>query len=207
MFTYRSGENIEFEKGMLFTNVDAFRAILKDYVIQKEFPIQRLKNEKASYLRLDCNEGSSELRDNPQMTNLAVLAEIRKFGLQPSKMQIYRAKKKALEEIEGTHSHSYTKLPKYAELLRQTNPGITCKIHYDRPSLMVESYFRRLFISYKASKDSFLVRCKPFIGFDGCHLKGPYGGVFLCAISVDGNNSFFPLEFVVVECENKETWA
>ena len=30
MFTYNPQEDIEFEKGILFTNVDAFRATLKD---------------------------------------------------------------------------------------------------------------------------------------------------------------------------------
>ena len=46
MWTYNPREDIEFKKGQLFTNVDAFRAALKDYVIQKGFPIKRLKNEK-----------------------------------------------------------------------------------------------------------------------------------------------------------------
>ena len=46
MFTYNPQEDIEFEKGILFTNVDAFRATLKDYVIQKDLPLKSLKNEK-----------------------------------------------------------------------------------------------------------------------------------------------------------------
>ena len=46
MWTYNPRDKIEFDKGRLFTNIDAFRAALKDYVIQKGFPIVRLKNEK-----------------------------------------------------------------------------------------------------------------------------------------------------------------
>mgnify|MGYP004713505121 CR=1 FL=1 len=46
MWVYNPREEIEFEKGQLFTNVDSFRAALKDYVIQKGFPVVRLKNEK-----------------------------------------------------------------------------------------------------------------------------------------------------------------
>ena len=37
IFAYNPKEDIEFEKNMLFTNVDAFRAALKEYAIQKVF--------------------------------------------------------------------------------------------------------------------------------------------------------------------------
>ncbi|KAL3529412.1 hypothetical protein ACH5RR_008734 [Cinchona calisaya] len=37
MFTYRPGDDIEFENGMLFTNVDPSRVVLKDYVIHTGF--------------------------------------------------------------------------------------------------------------------------------------------------------------------------
>ena len=39
----------------------------------------------------------------------------------------------------------------------------------------------------------------PFIGVDGCFLKGPYKGVLLTAIALDANNSYFPLAYGVVE--------
>ncbi|KAI4313356.1 hypothetical protein L6164_026342 [Bauhinia variegata] len=47
---------------------------------------------------------------------------------------------------------------------------------------------------------------KPFVGIDGCHLKGPYGGVLLTTVSLDANNGLFPLPIVVVESELKESW-
>ncbi|KAL0396236.1 UNVERIFIED_CONTAM: hypothetical protein Scaly_0072000 [Sesamum calycinum] len=37
-------------------------------------------------------------------------------------------------------------------------------------------------ISVKAVKKGFLSECRPFIGVDGCHLKGPHGGVLLTAV-------------------------
>ncbi|KAL3538143.1 hypothetical protein ACH5RR_001509 [Cinchona calisaya] len=107
MFTYNPKHDIEFEKGMLFTNVNAFGNALKDYVIQKFF----------------------------------------------------------------------------------------------QPNIKVEPRFLRLFISFKAQKDGFLKGCRPFIGFGGCYLKGPYGGTLLTVIALDGNNSLFPLAFVVAECD------
>ena len=48
-----------------------------------------------------------------------------------------------------------------------------------------------------------MASCRPFLGFDGCHLKGPYRGMVLSAIVVDANLQFYPLAFRIVESENK----
>nr|XP_027101234.1 uncharacterized protein LOC113720767 [Coffea arabica] len=252
MWTYNRKEDIEFKKGQLFTNVDAFRAALKDFVIQKGFPLQRLKNEKSrctakcgidgckwrihaspladsvtymikSYtpehtcvMDSKNREATSDwmakklvavMRDHPDISRKGIEAEMLKYGVHPSKQQVYRAREKAREEIEGTHAASYSKIPKYVVLLRQSNPGSLCKVHYDRPNLLVEPRFLRLFISFKGQKDGFLTGCRSFIGFDGCHLKGNFGGVLLTAVALDANNSIFPIAFAVVESENKETWS
>ena len=37
------------------------------------------------------------------------------------------------------------------------------------------------------------------MGFDGCFLKGPFGGVLLTAVALDANNSIFPIAFAVIE--------
>ncbi|KAJ0043620.1 hypothetical protein Pint_18709 [Pistacia integerrima] len=41
---------------------------------------------------------------------------------------------------------------------------------------------------------------------DGCHLKGPYGGVLLSVVSMDANNDIFPVAITICEIENKESW-
>ena len=74
----------------------------------------------------------SAIRDHRNMTSKGVEAELLKYGVKSSKMQIFRAKNKTLTEIEGTHAKSYGKLPRYAKLLRKYNPNSICKIHYDR---------------------------------------------------------------------------
>ncbi|XP_027182476.1 uncharacterized protein LOC113780894 [Coffea eugenioides] len=250
MWTYNPREDIEFKKGQLFTNVDAFRAALKDYVIQKGFHIKRLKNEKTRCTAICDVAGCTwrihaspiansvtfmiktythehtcvmdnknrkatfdwmakkliAVRTYPNLSRKGIEAEMLKYGVHPNKQQVYRAKQKAREEIEGTHSESYSKLSKYVVLLRQHNPGNVYKIHYDRPNLLVEPRFLRLFISFKSQKDGFLGSCRSFVGFDGCHLKGSFGGVLLAAVALDGNNSIFSIAFAIVEVENKETW-
>ncbi|KAL3527811.1 hypothetical protein ACH5RR_012467 [Cinchona calisaya] len=150
MFTYNPKDEIEFEKGMLFPNVDAFRAALKDYVIQKGFPIQRLKNEKSRCIAKCGIEGcpwrihASPVGDsttfqiktyNPQHTCVIDRKNPEATSDWIAKKLIAMSKRKPLDEIEGTHFASYGKLPKYDELLKQSNPECIVKIHYDRPNI------------------------------------------------------------------------
>nr|XP_027099051.1 uncharacterized protein LOC113718339 [Coffea arabica] len=252
IWTYNPRDDIDFKKGQLFTNVDAFRAALKDYVIQKGFPIKRLKNQKTrctaicdvdgcswrihaspvadsvtfmikSYTLEDTcvmdnknREATSDwmakklvavMRTYPYLSRKGIEAEMLKYDVHSSKQQVYTVKQEAREEIERTHSELYSKLPKYAVLLRQHNLGSVCKIHYDRPNLLVEPRFLRLFISFKGQKDGFLAGCRSFIRFDGCHLKGSFDGVLLIVVALDANNSIFPIAFAIAEVENKETWS
>jgi len=46
--------------------------------------------------------------------------------------------------------------------------------------------------------------CRPFIGVDGCFLKGPYKGVLLTAMALDANNGYFPLAYGIIEVENRD---
>ena len=146
------------------------------------------------------------LREHPNITTKGVIAKMLKFGVEPSKNQVYRANKRALEIVQGSHAKSYSKLSKYAEFFRQNNPETIVKIHYDRPNLLMEPRFLIMFISFKAQKDGFLVGCRPFVSFDGYHLKGMFGGVLLIAVTLDGNNSILSIVYAVVECENKASW-
>ncbi|KAK3229525.1 hypothetical protein Dsin_001406 [Dipteronia sinensis] len=47
---------------------------------------------------------------------------------------------------------------------------------------------------------------RPFIGVDGCHLKGPFGGVLLLAMSLDANSGLFPLAICICEKETNNSW-
>ncbi|XP_071902722.1 uncharacterized protein [Coffea arabica] len=135
------------------------------------------------------------MRIQPNMSTKGVEAEMIKHDVHPSKWQIYKALLKARNEIEGNHSESYTKLPKYAEFLRKYNSHSIYKIHYDRPTLLVEPRFLRIFISFEGQRSGIVEGCRPFVGFDGCFLKGPFGGVLLTAVTLDANNSNFPIAF------------
>ena len=64
-----------------------------------------------------------------------------------------------------------------------------------------------MYIRYNAQKVGFLGGCRPFIGLDGCHLKGRFGGQLLSATANDGNDNIFPVAMAVVEQENKDSWT
>ena len=66
-----------------------------------------------------------------------------------------------------------------------------------------EPKFKRMYMRYNAQKVGFLGGCRPFIGLDGCHLKGWFGGQLLSAITNDENDNIFLVAMAVVEQENK----
>ena len=67
--------------------------------------------------------------------------------------------------------------------------------------------FKTMYIRYNTQKVSFLSGCIPFIGLDGCHLKGRFGGQLLSATAKDGNDNIFPVVMAVIEQENKDSWT
>lgn len=44
------------------------------------------------------------------------------------------------------------------------------------------------------------------IGLDGCHLKGPLGGILLTAVGTDPNDGMYPIDWAQVEAENNDSW-
>ena len=254
---------IVLEQGMIFPNVDGFRAALRDYTVETGFKIVRLKNEKARVTAKCGAEGCpwrihasplpdgitykiktmqaehtcsrqnhnteatsswiakkmiDEFKENPSMGLDTMQEKLnKKYGIEASTMQLFRARRKCLDELEGNHGSQYTLLPTYVTEVRKSNPGSVVKIKYQLPppnanpdifnSIPQYPVFQRFYFCFDALKKGFVEGCRPFIGMDGCHLKGPYGGVVISAVGLDGNNGLFPLAFAVVESENKESWS
>ncbi|XP_074296648.1 uncharacterized protein LOC141627036 [Silene latifolia] len=64
-----------------------------------------------------------------------------------------------------------------------------------------------MYMCLQACKLGFLRGCRPIIGVDGCHLKGPMSGILLTAIGKDGNCNIFSVAWAVVEVENTDSWT
>uniref|UniRef100_A0A2N9GEU7 SWIM-type domain-containing protein n=1 Tax=Fagus sylvatica TaxID=28930 RepID=A0A2N9GEU7_FAGSY len=65
-------------------------------------------------------------RHDIKKPTLALQQEIKsKWNVDVSKMQVYRARKRAAENIEGSHKEQYQKIWDYCETLKETNVGST----------------------------------------------------------------------------------
>nr|XP_027083419.1 uncharacterized protein LOC113705700 [Coffea arabica] len=205
MWVYNPREEIEFEKGQLFTNVDSFRAVLKDSVIQKGFPVVRLKNEKTRVTAICGIDGCKwRIHASPVVDFITFM------------IKSYQPEYTCVMDKSNVEATSDWIAKKLVPLVRD-HPNISSQ---GIEAEMITKYgikpsYIQLFREKKKAEeeiqgnfnDSYGKLPKPFIGFDGCHLKGPFGGVLLTAVALDGNDSIFSIAFAVAECENKETWS
>ena len=120
-----------------------------------------------------------------------------KFGIHVSVGQCRRAKKYALQLIDGTLVEHYAKLWSYAEEIRRSNPGSTVKLDVNHmPD--GKNYFSKFYVCFDALKKGWKEGCRKIIGLDGCFLKGICKGELLCVVGKDANNGIYPIAWVVV---------
>jgi len=108
----------------------------------------------------------------------------------------------------GNPEEAYKLAPKYREMILRTNTGSVAEVDTETeevPSIDRAPEFKAFFYGLAGLKRGFLSGCSPFIFFDGCHLKGRYGGVLLSAVGTDANCGIYPLAWAIVENECKES--
>ncbi|XP_058726755.1 uncharacterized protein LOC131598141 [Vicia villosa] len=145
------------------------------------------------------------LRHSPYMKPAGLVAEtLQRWGSKITIDQVYRAKRKALEMIQGAGIDQFRHLRSYGEELLRSNPKSTvvikCAENNGNPA------FERIYICLDACKSGFATYCRPIIGLDACFLKGDYGGQLMSAIGRDANNQIYPIAYAVVEAETKDSW-
>lgn len=127
--------------------------------------------------------------DDPDWKVEAVKNDVRrKLYLDVPEKQIYRAKRKAQQMVQGKYGDQYKRLYDYCEVLKRENPGSCAKIQVDRPWVDRNPIFQRIFIMFDAQAKGFVGYCRPIIGLDACFLKGPYGGQKMHAVGRDAND-------------------
>ncbi|CAI9290960.1 unnamed protein product [Lactuca saligna] len=115
--------------------------------------------------------------------------------------QCRNAKSFSLDEISGSLVGHYEKLWDYGAELLRSNPGSTVSIEVN-PMPDSTVYFKRMYVCLKGVKYGWIEGCRRVI----CFLKGICRGELLAAVGRDSNNQVYPLAWVVVSVENKETW-
>ena len=138
----------------------------------------------------------------------AVVGEVkRKWKVDVNDSQVYRARRKARSIIFGQYKEQYHQLWDYTATIRQTNQESCVLMKVDRLTTEMPPTFERMYLSLAAMRDGFKIGCRPIIGLDGCHLKGPFKGQLLSAVSRDANDNMYPITIAIVEAETKDSWT
>ncbi|XP_058733836.1 uncharacterized protein LOC131605506 [Vicia villosa] len=129
----------------------------------------------------------STVRINPHVKLTAICEKVHeKWNAGMNRMKAYRARKVALNIVEGSFKEQYRRLYDYTHELLKSNPNNTIKLNVQATEQQPEEHvsrpllpsFHRLYMCLDACKKSFRI-CRPIIGVDGCFLKGNYGGQIL----------------------------
>ena len=147
-----------------------------------------------------------EIRMNPNWECEAFQKKVvNDLGCHVNKSMCYRVKNIALKVINGTHEES---LWDYGNEVRRVMPDTTLAIELeDIEAGQERGRFKRIYICLGPVKRGFRAGCRPVVGLDGCHLKGPYGGQLLAAVGMDPEDGMYPIAWSVVDAENTENWC
>ena len=85
----------------------------------------------------------------------------------------------------ASHNEEFMNLMCYAHMVLKTNLGSMVIVQSDASGQ--PPHFKRVFICLEACTRGFVKGCRPVIRLDGCHLKGPHGGILLSTIGMDAN--------------------
>ncbi|XP_048504223.2 uncharacterized protein LOC125499449 [Beta vulgaris subsp. vulgaris] len=148
-----------------------------------------------------------DFRDDPTMKIEPFMKRARReVQCEIGYYKAYYAKVRALRMIFGDASTEYKRVWDYALAIRTYYIGSTAVVKVDGID-NPHPQFQRLYICLQPCKEGFLAGCRPILGIDGAHLRGPYPGILLTAVGKDGNNNIFPVAWAIVETENSETWT
>ncbi|VFQ83426.1 unnamed protein product [Cuscuta campestris] len=148
-----------------------------------------------------------DFRNNKQMSVVTAQKIIlKKFSTRIPDYTCWRALRVMRGIVEGRHEDGYKMLPQYMEFFKEKNPDSHCFIRWQEIGPGRNPIFKRCQICIGSSITAFKKYCRPLIGIDACHLKGPYEGVLLTAMALDGNNGQFPLAYGVANCEDETEW-
>ena len=115
-------------------------------------------------------------------------------------------KHKALRQLFGDFSQSYTELPRLFLAIEQANPRCVIIWKTFDTNMPNTEIFQRMFWSFKPSIEGF-EHYRPVLSIDGTHLYGKYKDTLLIAMGCDGNNKLFPFPFAITEGENIDSWG
>ncbi|XP_026398843.1 uncharacterized protein LOC113294676 [Papaver somniferum] len=150
----------------------------------------------ASVIEQDINEDDYSLQPKKIKSRLQT-----RYGVVLSYWVAWKGKGKSLTKKFGSYEDGYKLAPGVMDQIMKKNPRSIGVVSTD-----TDHDFSYCCLAFDAFLTGFKDGCRPFIGLDGCFLKGKYGGVLLSAVALDGNNGMYPLAKFICDCENKKNW-
>lgn len=155
-----------------------------------------------------CKNLSEEIVANQEVPVEALQkVAMEKFRIKVKKRLLYKVKTLAKREIHGGFDDSYGLLPRYAEMIKATNPGSYALVTWTGNTRAVVPKFKACFFAFAANVRGFIGGCRPLIGIDGVHLSGNYKDILLSALGIDGNNEIFLIAYDIVDTESTPSWT
>ncbi|XP_056691972.1 uncharacterized protein [Spinacia oleracea] len=216
MFEEKEDGKIELKPWQLFCDKNHLRDVVRDYCIQRGFSVVVDRANNSIYIVYCSAEGcewrlhASRLADgftwatksikNPEHTCLGL--EIRN-----PMVTTKWASRVLLEDIRANNDISAKSLNLLLWNTFKVNMA-TSTLYRVRARALIEIHggFDE---SYAHLPGYYGLRqgVRGFVGVDGAHLKGNYGGVLLSAVALDGNNKLFPFAWGIVSNEDADTWV
>ncbi|GJW70014.1 hypothetical protein Tco_0126931 [Tanacetum coccineum] len=145
------------------------------------------------------------IHQNPEIPIKALQDQMKKqFQVGISKHKAFRVKAKVVETLKGDAELQYGMLRDYVMELKKSNPNTIVKIdvYMDEDLDSTTKFFRRIYVCLSALKDGFRAGGRDLLGLDGAFMEVPYEGHLLNVVSVDANNSVYPVAYGIVESES-----
>ena len=131
-----------------------------------------------------------EVRDQIDKKPKELMATLsREYGVKLTYKQAYRAKEKALEEIQGSPSQSYMMIPWICERLKETDNGTVAEY-----KATPDNTFECVFIAYGCCIHGFLEGARLVLYIDGTHLSGYIRELCSRLLGMMQTLSCFPLQ-------------
>ena len=127
---------------------------------------------------------------NPTFKSIEMKKEVEEvLKINVSLFKCKRAKRKVIQELDGSYRVEFSYLEAYSAALKRSNPGSKVEIELCKETLKEgRRVFRRMFVCLDACKRGWKAGCRPIIGLDGCFLKGVCKGQLIFAVGIDGND-------------------
>ncbi|CAM9633175.1 unnamed protein product [Pylaiella littoralis] len=142
------------------------------------------------------------MRDNPQLTGVALKRELERTGLKVTDRTATRLKNNAKKAHHAAVAGSYQQLPSLCAQLEKNSPGTVAEVEKN-----ADGTFKRLFVMLGRAAHACAQSPLKFICVDAGHLKGSWKGQMLLVTCKDANNTLVQVATVICDKEDNSNYV